>query len=303
MTRLSVAPLTHFASPGRHHGAGSARGARGRPGRGADAGGDRRGSGARALPGPRRHTSLPATSSSSTTRPPSPRSSTRCCAVAAPWSCTRRPGSTTAPGWSSCAPPRTPRAPSWTPQAGDELDLPGRRPAHPARALPARRSPRRPVEGNRLWRAAVSGPRPLEQHLVRYGRPIAYGYLDRRYPLSAYQTVFAHAARQRRDAQCRKAVHPRAGHRPGRHRHRGRRHHPAHRGVLAGGRRGAAARVVRGVGDGGPARQRDAWPGGGRVVAVGTTVTRALESAQSRTTATATRSSREVRVDHAGRLA
>jgi S-adenosylmethionine:tRNA ribosyltransferase-isomerase len=46
-------------------------------------------------------------------------------------------------------------------------------------------------QGNRLWRATVSGPRTLEQHLVRYGRPIAYGYLDRPYPLSDYQTVFA----------------------------------------------------------------------------------------------------------------
>jgi S-adenosylmethionine:tRNA ribosyltransferase-isomerase len=45
--------------------------------------------------------------------------------------------------------------------------------------------------GNRLWRAGFEGPRPLERHLVRYGRPITYGYLDRPYPLAAYQTVFA----------------------------------------------------------------------------------------------------------------
>jgi S-adenosylmethionine:tRNA ribosyltransferase-isomerase len=44
--------------------------------------------------------------------------------------------------------------------------------------------------GNRLWRSAVHGV-SLTQHLLRHGRPIAYGYLDRRYPLSAYQTVFA----------------------------------------------------------------------------------------------------------------
>lgn len=43
--------------------------------------------------------------------------------------------------------------------------------------------------GNRLWRARVDGP--LDSHLGRHGRPIAYGYLSRRYPLSAYQTVFA----------------------------------------------------------------------------------------------------------------
>jgi S-adenosylmethionine:tRNA ribosyltransferase-isomerase len=42
--------------------------------------------------------------------------------------------------------------------------------------------------GNRLWRASVEGD--LEQVVARRGRPIAYGYLDRRYPLSDYQTVF-----------------------------------------------------------------------------------------------------------------
>ena len=45
--------------------------------------------------------------------------------------------------------------------------------------------------GNRLWRVRVVGPHPLEEYLRRHGRPIAYGYLDHRYPLAAYQTVFA----------------------------------------------------------------------------------------------------------------
>jgi S-adenosylmethionine:tRNA ribosyltransferase-isomerase len=42
--------------------------------------------------------------------------------------------------------------------------------------------------GNRLWRVAVSGDLP--RTMARHGRPIAYGYLDRRYPLADYQTVF-----------------------------------------------------------------------------------------------------------------
>ena len=42
--------------------------------------------------------------------------------------------------------------------------------------------------GNRLWRASIRGD--LDRQLARKGRPIAYGYLDRRYPLAAYQTVF-----------------------------------------------------------------------------------------------------------------
>ncbi|WP_114424299.1 S-adenosylmethionine:tRNA ribosyltransferase-isomerase [Nocardioides houyundeii] len=43
--------------------------------------------------------------------------------------------------------------------------------------------------GNRLWQAEAAGG--LDDELATRGRPIAYGYLDARYPLSAYQTVFA----------------------------------------------------------------------------------------------------------------
>jgi S-adenosylmethionine:tRNA ribosyltransferase-isomerase len=43
--------------------------------------------------------------------------------------------------------------------------------------------------GNRLWRAHVEGD--LRALLDRHGRPIAYGYLDRRYPLAAYQSAFS----------------------------------------------------------------------------------------------------------------
>lgn len=45
------------------------------------------------------------------------------------------------------------------------------------------------AEGSRLWRAVVSGD--LDRHLRRCGRPIAYGYVDRAYPLSTYQSVFS----------------------------------------------------------------------------------------------------------------
>lgn len=45
-------------------------------------------------------------------------------------------------------------------------------------------------EGNRLWRAETEGE--LRALLDAVGRPIAYGYLSGRWPLSAYQTVFGH---------------------------------------------------------------------------------------------------------------
>jgi S-adenosylmethionine:tRNA ribosyltransferase-isomerase len=130
--------------------------------------------------------------------------------------------------------------------------------------------------GNRLWRAAVGGP--LEDHLRAHGRPIGYGYLDRRYPLSAYQTVFA--------TRPGSAEMPSAG-RPFTHRLVTR---LVSRGIAV-----APITLHTGVSSQeageAPQPERFAVPaataalvnavraGGGRVVAVGTTVTRALESA------------------------
>ncbi|TIC81274.1 S-adenosylmethionine:tRNA ribosyltransferase-isomerase [Nocardioides sp. GY 10113] len=148
---------------------------------------------------------------------------------------------------------------------------------YPSRSSPTGR-------GNRLWRAAVDGP--LAREAARSGRPIAYGYLDRRYPLSAYQTVFA-----RRPGS---AEMPSAG-RPFSHR--------VVTELVARGLAIAPITLHTGVSSQeageGPQPERFEVPaatarlvaaaraGGGRVVAVGTTVTRALESA----------------VDHRGRLA
>lgn len=44
-------------------------------------------------------------------------------------------------------------------------------------------------DGNRLWRAEVDGD--LAAHLATAGRPISYGYLDAAFPLADYQTVFS----------------------------------------------------------------------------------------------------------------
>ena len=45
--------------------------------------------------------------------------------------------------------------------------------------------------GSRLWRARVEVEGRIEDHLDRYGRPITYSYSDERWPLSDYQTIFA----------------------------------------------------------------------------------------------------------------
>jgi S-adenosylmethionine:tRNA ribosyltransferase-isomerase len=131
---------------------------------------------------------------------------------------------------------------------------------------------------DRLWRARVEVPGGVEAYLARYGRPITYGYLRGRWPLPAYQTVFA---REPGSAEM-----PSAG-------------------------RPFTAELVTGLGSAGvavapvtlhtgvsslesgepPQPERFRVPEhtaslvswtrghGGRVVAVGTTVTRALESA------------------------
>src|SRR5690606_13685070 len=60
---------------------------------------------------------------------------------------------------------------------------PWRRPTgQPTRRLVDRRTPR-------LWRAALD--REVEPYLREHGVPIRYGYVTRDWPLEAYQTVFA----------------------------------------------------------------------------------------------------------------
>lgn len=44
---------------------------------------------------------------------------------------------------------------------------------------------------SRLWRAQLSRPTDLVGFLAAHGQPVRYGYLSGRYPISDYQTVFA----------------------------------------------------------------------------------------------------------------
>ena len=130
--------------------------------------------------------------------------------------------------------------------------------------------------GTRLWRATAGSG--LAAYAEAHGRPISYGYLDARYPLAAYQTVFGHRPGS---AEMPSAARPFTADL-------------------------VTALVSRGVGfapitlhtgvssqEAGEAPQAERFEvsaataslvnavraGGGRVVAVGTTATRALESA------------------------
>lgn len=132
------------------------------------------------------------------------------------------------------------------------------------------------ADGNRLWRAAADDD--LAAHLARHGRPIAYGYLDRRYPLADYQSVFATVPGSAEMPSAGRPFSPEVVTR-----------------LVAGGVRFAPITLHAGVSSQeageGPQAERydvpvttarlvnDTRAAGGRIVAVGTTVTRALESA------------------------
>jgi S-adenosylmethionine:tRNA ribosyltransferase-isomerase len=60
-------------------------------------------------------------------------------------------------------------------------------------ALPAGATARilAPCAGVRLWLARLDLPQPLEAYLDAHGQPIRYAYVPRRWPLSAYQNVYA----------------------------------------------------------------------------------------------------------------
>ena len=48
-----------------------------------------------------------------------------------------------------------------------------------------------PYAGVRLWLARLDLPLPLAAYLEAHGQPIRYGYVPQRWPLSAYQNVYA----------------------------------------------------------------------------------------------------------------
>jgi S-adenosylmethionine:tRNA ribosyltransferase-isomerase len=65
-------------------------------------------------------------------------------------------------------------------------ELPGR-----ARAEVVAPEPFASGRSRRLWIARLELPEPLGGYLARHGHPIRYGYVPREWPLASYQTVFA----------------------------------------------------------------------------------------------------------------
>ncbi|MBI2502429.1 MAG: S-adenosylmethionine:tRNA ribosyltransferase-isomerase [Candidatus Latescibacteria bacterium] len=74
--------------------------------------------------------------------------------------------------------------------AGEVLSLPGGGAA--ALHTPYRPGPSGPIrQGVHLWTAALDLPLPLEEYLAQYGFPIRYGHVAQAWPLEYYQTVYA----------------------------------------------------------------------------------------------------------------
>ncbi len=160
--------------------------------------------------------------------------------------------------------------------AGDRI-----RTAGPELTLAAPYGPHGQRKGSRLWRTEPLEPVALGNTLAAHGRPIRYGYLERPWPLTSYQTVFADPRETGASAEMASAGRPFSTDLVTR--------------LVSAGIRLAPITLHAGVsslesGEAPPAEPYRVpestaalvnWTRrtGGRVVAVGTTVTRALESA------------------------
>jgi S-adenosylmethionine:tRNA ribosyltransferase-isomerase len=156
---------------------------------------------------------------------------------------------------------------------GERLELPGG-----AAVLIASSYPQPGVEGARLWTARVILEGGVEAYLARHGRAIRYSYVPRPWPLHYYQTVFA---RQPGSAEMPSAARPFTAELVTDLVSRGIGIAPItlHAGVSSA-EAGEPPTAERFDVPAATARMVNATrAGGGRVIAVGTTATRALESA------------------------
>jgi S-adenosylmethionine:tRNA ribosyltransferase-isomerase len=158
---------------------------------------------------------------------------------------------------------------------GERIELPG------GGALIVDASyPQPGTDGGRLWTARVVVEGDVASYLTRYGRPIRYAYVPRQWPLESYQTVFARVAGS---AEMPSAARPFST--------------ELVTALVAAGIAIAPITLHAGVSSAEPGEPPVPEPfevppatarmvnltrsSGGRVIAVGTTVTRALESAVS----------------------
>ena len=137
--------------------------------------------------------------------------------------------------------------------------------------------PARPGLPVRLWEAELTLPTSLEVYLAVHGRPIRYGYVPRDWPISAYQTVFAD---QPGSAEMPSAARPFSAELVTRLVGRGVSFAPfvLHTGVSSPEAHEPPVAEWYGVGAETAMRVNAARASGHRVIAVGTTAVRALET-------------------------
>ena len=130
----------------------------------------------------------------------------------------------------------------------------------------------------RLWHARLTLPGELTAHLARHGRAIRYGYVDRDWPIEAYRTVFAAVPGS---SEMPSAARPFTTDTVARLVARGVLLAPVtlHTGVASPEAHEAPYAERYRVPDATARLVGHVRAGGGRVIAVGTTVVRALESA------------------------
>ncbi|MGE5333433.1 MAG: S-adenosylmethionine:tRNA ribosyltransferase-isomerase [Nitrososphaerota archaeon] len=75
--------------------------------------------------------------------------------------------------------------------AGETIQLPAGASATLLAPYASDRAKQLPADGVRLWLASLSLPDTLEAYLALHGFPIRYGYVPRRWPSENYQTVYA----------------------------------------------------------------------------------------------------------------
>ena len=75
--------------------------------------------------------------------------------------------------------------------AGDVIQLPAGGTATLLAPYATERAALSPDAGVRLWLVTLALPLPLQSYLARHGFPIRYGYVPRRWPAKYYQTVYA----------------------------------------------------------------------------------------------------------------
>jgi len=74
--------------------------------------------------------------------------------------------------------------PSYVDRLGAVVQLPGGGRLRVHSSYPAGRT------SARLWQATIGTPRRLEEYLAAFGEPIRYGYVSKPWPIGAYRTVF-----------------------------------------------------------------------------------------------------------------